>query len=536
MEPLELTTRRQILAALLGVPFASTAACRRTPTFDFDGDFVGDAMPLGHAWRDERLAEAPALADKAVDILILGAGPAGLTAGWRLRQAGVSNLALVDIGAEPGGTSVAGGSSVTAYPWGAHYLPAPTADNADLLELLDEMGLIVGRRKDGSPVYDEAVLCGAPRERVFYKGRWYPGLLPDAMTADDTEWARFQQAVATWVGFRDADGRRAFTIPVAACSDDPRVRALDGRSMADWLTEHRFESPWVRAAVDYACRDDFGAGPDDVSAWYGLHYFAARTPSPGDASAPFLTWPEGNARLVRHLIGRVGAGRFFGRTVVTAVRPSAAGWRVETFDGSAGRPRAWSARQVIFALPSFMRRRLIENSTAATYAPTYGSWLVANLHLDGRPGYAGFETAWDNVVHGSRSLGYVVATHQTGSVYGPTVWTWYLPLAEPDAKGARRALQSLTWRDAADAVVTDLAGAHDELHRYLRRIDVRRWGHAMVRPEPGLAFGAARAAATRSVDGLHFAHADLSGVALFEEAFYQGDRAAKAALAYRSKT
>ncbi|MEM7679306.1 MAG: FAD-dependent oxidoreductase, partial [Myxococcota bacterium] len=284
--------------------------------------------------------------------------------------------------------------------------------------------------------------------------------------------------------------------------------------------------------VDYACRDDFGARPEDVSAWYGLHYFAARTPSPGAPSAPFLTWPQGNARLIDHLAQRVGAARIHLSTVVTGVRAEAGGWRVDTVDMRSGRPQRWTARQVICALPSFLRGHLFSEGVPS-YDPTYGAWMVANLHLRGRPRFEGFETAWDNVVHGSRSLGYVVATHQEGSAYGPTVWTWYLPLVGEDAGAERRRLQQLTWADAADVAVSELDGAHADLARHLTRVDLRRWGHAMVRPEPGTAFGAARRAAAQSKNGLHFAHADLSGVALFEEAFYHGDRAARAAIAAR---
>jgi len=58
-----------------------------------------------------------------------------------------------------------------------------------------------------------------------------------------------------------------------------------------------------------------------------------------------------------------------------------------------------------------------------------------------------------------------------------------------------------------------------------------RWGHAMARPAPGLFFGGARAAARQPFRGIHFAHTDLSGIALFEEAFYHGARAADEALA-----
>ena len=528
-----------MLRGLLGAPLV-VSACRIAPAYDYDGGFVAEHRAVGHAFRDGTLPPSAVGLRRTCEVLILGSGAAGLVAGWRLRREGVNNLAVVDLADAPGGTAAGGRSAVTGYPWGAHYLPAPTASQPGLVELLDEMGIVVGYDDGGTPSYDEAVLCAAPQERVFYKGRWYRGLLPELAfsAADRRQLAEFRRRVADWVAFRDGDGRRAFTIPVAACSDDPRVRRLDERSMAEWLAEHRFDSPLVRAAVDYACRDDFGAAPSEVSAWYGLHYFAARTPRPGADSAPFLTWPQGNAALMNHLAARIGRSRIHLRTLVTRVSRSddpAFGWQVSTWDVAAGQHQIWRARHVVCALPSFMRGRLFGRDAVAAYTPTYGAWMVANLHLRGRPMYRGAEIAWDNVIFDSRSLGYVVATHQRGSAFGPTVWTWYLPLVDADAREARRQLEGLSWAEAAGAAVHDLGHAHEGLARHVHRVDVRRWGHAMVRPEPGLAFSQARLGAARSVAGLHFAHSDLSGVALFEEAFHHGDRAASAVLAERGR-
>jgi hypothetical protein len=48
----------------------------------------------------------------------------------------------------------------------------------------------------------------------------------------------------------------------------------------------------------------------------------------------------------------------------------------------------------------------------------------------------------------------------------------------------------------------------------------------MVRPRTGFIWGGARRRAIEPYRGIHFAHSDLSGIALFEEAFYQGLRAA----------
>jgi hypothetical protein len=160
----------------------------------------------------------------------------------------------------------------------------------------------------------------------------------------------------------------------------------------------------------------------------------------------------------------------------------------------------------------------------------YGSWFVANLHLSGRPREAGFPLSWDNVIHGSRSLGYVVATHQAGRDHGPTLLTWYYPYAEKLAADVRERLLRATWSDLADVVLTDLEQAHPDIRRLTKRLDICRWGHAMIRPRPGFINSRQRREAARPDGCIHFANTDLSGIALFEEAFDHGCRAAREVL------
>jgi hypothetical protein len=161
----------------------------------------------------------------------------------------------------------------------------------------------------------------------------------------------------------------------------------------------------------------------------------------------------------------------------------------------------------------------------------YGAWMVANLTLSDRPQGRGFPLAWDNVLYESPSLGYVVATHQRGLDRGPTVFTYYYPLCDDDPRVGRTRLLETDWRGWADVVLSDLQRAHPEIRALTERLDVMRWGHAMIRPRPGFVWGGARAAAIKPFRGIHFANTDLSGVPLFEEAFYHGLRAAEESLA-----
>jgi hypothetical protein len=139
--------------------------------------------------------------------------------------------------------------------------------------------------------------------------------------------------------------------------------------------------------------------------------------------------------------------------------------------------------------------------------------------------------AWDNVLYDSPSLGYVVATHQRGLDRGPTVFTYYYPLCDEDPRESRSKLLAAGRAEWADVALADLTRAHPDIRNLTERLDVMRWGHAMIRPRPGFMWSQARLSAATAYRGIHFAHSDLSGVALFEEAFYHGIRAADEVLA-----
>src|SRR6478609_5904909 len=225
--------RREILAAFLGVPFA-LAACRREEVAPLpDGEIVGASDVFGHHLRDGVHIEVPQDAWSNIPLVIVGGGVAGLTAAWQLRNSGFTNFILIELESAPGGTSRSGSNRVVSFPWGAHYIPAPLKENTALVSLLDEMGVVEGKDKDGEPIIGEQFLCRDPEERVFYKGRWYEGLYLHAgeNTDDQQQYQKFNAEVDKWIAWRDGKGRRAFTLPVSACSDDAEVTSLDRVSM-----------------------------------------------------------------------------------------------------------------------------------------------------------------------------------------------------------------------------------------------------------------------------------------------------------------
>ncbi len=528
-------TRREILTALLGAPFAAAACRHHDESGRFTGAIRGASDDLGHRLRNG-FRPTPASFSK-VGCVIVGGGPSGLSAAWKLSRSGFDDYVVLEIEPSPGGTSTWGENRVSAYPWGAHYVPAPPPRNRMLVELLSEMGAIVGRKPDGSLVFAEEQLVREPEERVFYKGEWFPGLyLRAGATADDL--AQLQRFTAEMDGYAakvDSSGRKAFDIPMSMSSDDPDLTALDRKTFREFLDERRYTSPRLRWFAEYACRDDYGCTLDTTSAWAGVFYYASRSKKNG-RYAELLSWPEGNGRLAKHLFSACRP-RFHASTLVTDIAPTAAGIEVSAFDARDERPTGFRAEQVIFALPKFLARHLVrplrDDPPAHLADFTMSPWMVANLTLSARPTSRGFAMAWDNVLYESSSLGYVVATHQALVDHGPTVWTYYYPLTDPTPSAARGKLLSLGWREWSDVVVSDLRRAHPELASMIGTLDVWRWGHAMVRPTPGFLFGPSRRKAAEPYRGIHFAHSDLSGMALFEEAQYWGVKAAEAVMAAR---
>ncbi|MGT2494204.1 hypothetical protein ACU4GD_36265 [Cupriavidus basilensis] len=175
----------------------------------------------------------------------------------------------------------------------------------------------------------------------------------------------------------------------------------------------------------------------------------------------------------------------------------------------------------------------------ARHLPPSASWMVSSFRLRGfPPEAAGVPLAWDNVVHGGRGLGYVVSTHQLirQAMPAATVFTAYCPLDAAADPARRRARSPILRRWLAEASPAELMDyATTDLRTACRRAF---WRHAddggdhRARACHGLA--AHRFSATPAprrcarADGrVLFAHADLSGVSVFEEAAWWGTRAAQ---------
>jgi len=169
------------------------------------------------------------------------------------------------------------------------------------------------------------------------------------------------------------------------------------------------------------------------------------------------------------------------------------------------------------------------DQTQAMAQARYSAWLVAAIHVSELPDRPEVDVCWDNIVYDSPAVGYVSARHQTEAGQqerGSDVLVYYLPFVR-DLVGARMELRDRDQAYWADRVMGDLLSVHPDLDQVVERIDVWRWGHAMVQPIPHGIWGHEAEQRQRPLGRVAFASCDATGLPLFEEACFAGVRAAE---------
>ncbi len=516
--------------AAAGAATSSAAAAIDLPP-GLPVQWVDAELARGHRLRGKAGSLPPPAVQRRAGVLVVGAGVAGLAAARSSLRAGQADVQVLELASQPGGNSRGHQLAGMACPLGAHYLPLPEPPAHEVLAFLHEEGLL--RHELGRTVAEERHLCHSPQERLFIDGAWAEGLLPPADPSSRTQ-AQYR-AFAAQVRQAQAQG---FALPSLRAAWTADHAALDAQTFAAWLARQGLDDERLLWYLDYCCRDDYGAGLQQVSAWAGLHYFASRhgfaaAGEATDAGEPVFTWPEGNAALVQRLAAPLRDRLHTGRTVLR-VEEARHGVQVLAWDEAAQHLEAWQAQRVLLAVPVFVAARLWAQPPAALQQAAaqlqYAPWLVANLHLD-RPllDRPGVPPAWDSVAYGGGGLGWVDAMHQSLRTQpGPTVMTAYRSLLPAE----RGALLQLAAADGARFALQEMLAVHPDLPRRLRQVALQRWGHGMAIPAPGVrsSVQAGALAALRQLRGrVRLAHSDLTGSSVFEEAYTLGWQAGRAA-------
>lgn len=535
-----LFSRRQLLNMTgLGVLGAGAILLfsKKLASGKIKSSYRGSNAKMGHLLRGESKSHLLSEGDLevretiSIDTLIVGAGIAGLSAGWWLQRNSKNDFLIIELENQVGGNSKHGENRVSKYPWAAHYIPLPSKETKYVHLLFEEMGIIKGF-ENNLPVYDEYALCADPHERLFFQGRWGEGLLPQVGISeeDKNEYQKFNALVTKFKYAKGNDGKFAFNIPLALSSKDNEFLKLDKITFKDFIQSHGFKAKNLLWYLNYCCRDDYGQGYAEVSAWAGLHYFCARRAEAANAdNQTVLTWPEGNGYIVNYLKDKM-QNKLSTERVALNIRTHAKGVEIDTYDARNKCFIKYHAQNVIYSAPRYTAKRAISNlpMNALVEGMNYSPWLVANLTLKNRPKGEGAPLAWDNVSYYSSSLGYIFANHQDLKFnQQECVITYYLPLDQESPQQQRERIKDRTLDEWTDLLVADLEGMHPGVSQDIIEVEVWLWGHGMISPGVDYLWNNRLKLIDVIEDKIFFAHSDMSGISIFEEAQYQGVQAAQ---------
>ena len=499
--------------------------------YDVPGSIQGPSFVRGHSLWQNDFPEPEV--EFNTDILIVGGGVSGLSAANYLKDSKMDNFLLLELENLVGGNSSSGRNSVSAYPWGAHYLPFPNEETEYTRALLEELKVITDYQ-NGLPVFDPYYLTFEPQERLYIYGKWQNGLMPLANVngAHQDEYYRFNQLIHKYSQKRDYDNKYGFCIPLDMSSQDPELLKLDQVSMKDFLLANNLKSDYLHWYINYCCRDDYGVLASKTSAWMGLHYFCSRRGLAANAeNHNVLSWSEGNGWLVNKLKSKVSSKIKAGLIAYDVKQKS--DYQIETkcFDFKSNTSILIKSKSAILATPRFVTNKIYQ--TEFQEKLSYAPWIVANITTNILPQGNGSGLSWDNVVYNSPHLGYVDATHQSLKTFRKeTVLTYYWPVSHLDGNQAREYLSTLSFEDLRLIVLKELFKTHPELSGKIANIDFFIWAHAMIAPEIGFIWGEGRKKINTQQAPIFYAHSDMSGMSIFEEAQYHGITAAKNSIKY----
>jgi monoamine oxidase len=265
------------------------------------------------------------------DVVILGAGLAGLTAARRLDRAGL-DVVVLEAADHVGGRTVTREVADVTVDLGGTFL-GPTQSHA--IALADEFGVVRHRTHDNG----DSVI------RWRSKRRYFRGTIPSISPASLVDVARV----------RFQFGRLARTVPPGRPWAAPRATRLDQQSLGSWLEGVR-ASRATKDLLAVVTRVSWGCEPGELSMLHALHYvnqaggLDALLDTAGGAQEEHLV--GGAQQLSLRMAADLG-DRVRLSSPVTRVE-----WQQDAVTAYAADATAHPARRAIVAVPPALRPRV----------------------------------------------------------------------------------------------------------------------------------------------------------------------------------
>lgn len=507
----------------------------KSSNYNIKGNLFGPNANAGHLLRNKIKIPA-ATQTRKVKTLIIGSGISGLSAGRWLKKSGEIDFEILELENHTGGNSYFGNNKVSSYPLGAHYITIANNQDELLIDFLKEINVIT-HFENGLPYYNDYYLTFDPEERLLINGEWQEGLIPDfGVPATDKKQIRsFLTEVDKLKNIKGTDGKFIFNIPLNLSSNDENYRKLDKISFESYLKTKGYNSKYLLWYLNYACKDDYGQKMGQISAWAGLHYFASRRANAANAEQnAILTWPEGNGWIMKQLATDLQSHIKTSRMCYDITTNADESLTATIFNVENNTTETIMAEKIILCSPQYVNNRLLKNfEREIDYKQfSYSPWLVANITIYELPDSKGITLCWDNVAYNTPSVGYVNSAQQHLKISeDKKILTYYLPLCDFEPAVSRLAAYSRDYEQWLDIIIPELEMIHPNITEAIENIDIWIWGHGMIAPTKNFIWSENLEKAKQPIaDKIFFAHSDLSGISIFEEAFHQGINAAKQAL------
>lgn len=521
--------RRNVLKVFVGVPtaFSMNHIYQNWELNNVPISLKYPGLINGHLIRDKKIIEKSSSKNNETDILIVGSGISALTACWKLIQLKYKGKITLVTGDELFGNSSDTKINNNFYPTGAHYLPLQNQESIHTRELLKFFNIIKKDEFSEYPTYNDEYLVYSPMERVLLDNKWNDGVYHKTNITN-----KFFNTIKKYKNKIGKDNNKLFAIPLELSSYEEKN--LDLISFKEWLINNNFVDEELWNHLNYCCKDDYGINIDQTSAWAGIHYFSGRTGKCKNTKAEtILTWENGNAFLAKTIFNYI-------KDKITIINGSAFNidkkdnFNISILEHNKNITNI-NAKKLLIATPlhivNYLFNKKIFNENII---PEHSVWLVSNFVFKDLPKekYTGIQLSYDNVIANSTSLGFVFTHNQSLDIsIENKVLTTYVCLSDQSMKSSRKQVLKMSKEEILKLASKDLITAYGHnFYSLLSSVEITIRGHAMPFPNVGfLTRNQSLKLKTNELEkeNLFFAHSDLSGISIFEEASWQGYCVAK---------